>query len=190
MKKILLIALIIICFGFASKTKAQFDFIGGGIVLATGGEYKLNGYPYYNKSFGINIRASYNYNKKLKIVPDLNIYLPKSEEFATGGSSKTTVVAFNLNGHYIINHKTRESYRVYLLAGAHVSGWSIQDSRTLSFGPVSELEVKEFKFVVGANIGGGMELQVSNQLKFFAEVKYVISTSKQLAFNPGLIYEF
>lgn len=189
MKRILFIALIITCLGFTTKTKAQFDFIGGGVVLATGGEYKLNGYPYYNNSFGIHVRASYNYNKKLKIVPDLNIYLPKSESFIEDRSSKTTVIAFNLNGHYIINHKTRESYRVYLLGGIHVSGWSIEDNRTIVF-PTSELDVKEFKFVAGANIGGGMQLNVSNRLKFFAEVKYVISTSGQLAFNPGLIYEF
>jgi hypothetical protein len=190
MKRILFITLIIICLGFTTKIKAQFDFIGGGVVLATGGEYKLNGYPYYNNSLGINVRASYNYNKKLKIVPNLNIYLPKTESFANGGSSKTTVIAFNLNGHYIVNHKTRESYRVYLLAGIHVSGWNIKDTRQTSIAPVETLDVNEYKIIPGVNLGGGMQLNISNRLKFFAEIKYVISTSKQLAFNPGLIYEF
>ncbi|MBU8893661.1 MAG: outer membrane beta-barrel protein [Bacteroidales bacterium] len=191
MKKILLFATFIIALSFIKNSAiAQLNYIGGGIALATGAEYNLNDYLYYNKSFGIDLRASYDYSKKLKIVPDFKIYLPNKEEFITGGESSTTVFVFNLNAHYILNPKTRETYRLYLLAGAHVGGWNITDNRIPSVGSDPQLDVKEFKFVPGGNIGGGMQFVLSNRILFFAEAKYVIAKTNQLVFSPGLMYEF
>lgn len=189
MKKIFLLILILAGIILSQKAKAQLDFIGGGIVLANNADYKLDGVTYNNKSFGFNLRASYNYSKKLKIVPSINIYLPNKTNYEDGGSSKVSVYAFNLDGHYIINHKTREKYRVYLLAGAHISGWNIKDERTTILDPNGR-DINEFKFVIGANAGAGMQLPLTNRLHFFAEVKYTIAKSHQLVFNPGLKYEF
>jgi len=190
MKKIIFITLFVSTLFFTNKAIAQFDYIGGGILLATGGEYKIDGNPYYNKSFGINVRASYDYSKKLKIVPALNFYIPNKEGFYTGGESKTTVFTFNLNAHYILNSRSRDNYKLYILAGAHVGGWSITDDHAESFGTEAALDINEFKIAPGANIGGGMQFHIGNRTMFFAEVKYVIAQTNQLVFNPGLLYEF
>jgi len=191
MKKILLLFLLFSATLFLAKNAhAQFNYIGGGIALATGGEYEFDDYLYYNKSFGIDLRASYDYNKKLKFVPDFKIYFPNKESFDAGGESKTTVIAFNLNAHFILNSKTRSNYHVYLLVGGHVSGWNISDTRVPSFGSQPQLDVNEFKFVPGGNAGAGMQFNIGSRTLFFAEVKYVISTANQLAFSPGLLYEF
>lgn len=187
MKKLLLIIILIAISAINHITKAQFDHVGGGIGLATGGEYNYEELPYYNGSFGFDLRLSYDYSKKLKIVPDFKFYLPNKEEFFTGGESKTTVFALNINAHYILNSKTRESYRLYLLFGAHVGAWNIKDSRV---GLTETLDVNEFIFVPGANLGAGMHFAVSNRTKVFAEVKYVIATSNQLVFTPGILYNF
>ena len=188
MKKILLLFLLFSATLFLAKNAhAQFNYIGGGIALATGGEYEFDDYLYYNKSFGIDLRASYDYNKKLKFVPDFKIYFPNKETFITGGESKTTVIAFNLNAHFILNSKTRSNYHVYLLVGGHVSGWSIKNNLVSD---VSQLDVNEFKVVPGANAGAGMQFNIGSRTLFFAEVKYVISTANQLVFSPGLLYEF
>jgi hypothetical protein len=192
MKKSILFIMLFFAVLFSTNTaKAQFDYIGGGIALATGGEYEFNSYLYYNKSFGIDLRASYDYNKKLKFVPDFKIYFPNKESFITGGESKTTVIAFNLNAHYILNAKTRSNYHVYLLFGGHASGWVIKDDHVP--GVVTNpqpLNVDVFKFVPGANAGAGMQFHVGTRTLFFAEVKYTISTASQLVFSPGLLYEF
>jgi hypothetical protein len=80
MKKSILYIMLFFAVLFSTNTaKAQFDYIGGGIALATGGEYEFNNYLYYNKSFGIDLRASYDYTKKLKFVPDFKIYFPNKE---------------------------------------------------------------------------------------------------------------
>ena len=191
MKKILLFATFVIALSFIKNSAvAQFNYIGGGIALATGAEYELNNYSYYSKSFGIDLRASYDYSKKLKIVPDFKIYLPNKEEFTIGESS-TTVFVFNLNAHYILNSKTRDSYRIYLLAGAHVGGWLINDNRTPSFPLTADpLDINEFKFVPGGNLGGGMQFVLGQRVIFFGEIKYVIAKTNQLVFSPGLMYEF
>jgi len=190
MKKPLLFLSFILSFVLKNhEANAQFNYIGGGIALATGGEYKYDGNLYYNNSFGIDVRASYNINKKFKLVPDVKFYLPKKESFeGTGGESKTTVVAFNLNLHYITN--PRKDYKLYLLAGAHVGGWIIKDNHIPAVGPQVPLDINEFKVVPGGNVGGGMQFNIGNRTLFYAEVKYVISKARQLVFSPGLIYEF
>ncbi|MBI9054781.1 MAG: outer membrane beta-barrel protein [Bacteroidales bacterium] len=190
MKKLILISLLIITVvSFSYKAKAQFDYIGGGILLATSGEYKVNESSYYNKPFGINLRASYDYSKKLKIVPAFNFYLPNKENIITR-ESKTTVFAFNLNAHYILNSRSRDNYKLYVLAGAHVGAWSIKDEYIESFGDNASRNISEFKIAPGANIGGGMQFHLGNRTLFFAEVKYVIAKTNQLVFNPGILYEF
>lgn len=187
MKNLLLIIILITLSTLNHTSKAQFDHIGGGVALATGGEYNYNELPYFNSSFGFDLRLSYDYNKKLKIVPDFKFYLPQKEEFFTGGESKATVFVLNVNAHYILNSKTRESYRLYLLFGAHVGGWKIKDTRV---GISETLDVNEFKIIPGANLGAGMQFEVSTRTKVFAEVKYVIANTNQLVFTPGILYNF
>ena len=187
MKKLLLIIILITLSTLNHTTKAQFDYIGGGVALATGGEYNYNELLYFNSSFGIDLRAGYDYSKKLKIVPDFKFYLPDKEEFFTGGESKTTVFVLNINAHYILNSKTRETYRLYLLFGAHVGAWNIKDNRV---GIIETLDVNEFKFFPGANVGAGMQFEISNRTRLFAEVKYVIANTNQLVFTPGILYDF
>jgi len=184
------IILTIICIAFiATQSKAQFNYIGGGIVLTTANNgYVLNDYEFYNNTFGFDIRMNYNYSKKIQIAPDVKIYLPNKESFPNGGSTKTTVFAFNLNGHFILNSRSRNSYRLYLLAGAHISGWNIVDKRgSTTYGNYNS---KDFKFVPGGNVGAGMQFKLSNRLLFYAEAKYVISQANQLIFNPGILYNF
>ena len=186
MKRISVLLILFVSFLFVSNNvKGQFNYIGGGVALTTGGEYDLNGLLYYNNTFGIDLRASYDYSKKLKIVPDFKFYLPIKEEFMTGGESKATVFVLNINAHYILNPKARESYRLYLLAGAHVGGWKINDNRVAL---TETLDVNEFKIVPGGNVGAGMQFKLSNRLHFFAEAKFVIAKSYQLVFNPGILY--
>jgi len=185
MKNILGAILILMCISLSHKSQAQFDYIGGGLALATGSEYLYDGYSYYNKSLGIDLRANYDYSKKIQIVPDLKFFLPNKEKFMIGGEASTTVIAFNLNAHYIINAKSRDNYRIYFLGGAHVSGWSIKDNRVAL---TETLDVKEFKFVPGLNVGAGMQFPLGTQLLFFAEVKYVISQANQMVFTPGILF--
>ena len=58
MKKILVLIFFATFAILSNKAKAQFDYFGGGIALATGGEYKYDGLLYYNNSFGIDLRKA------------------------------------------------------------------------------------------------------------------------------------
>jgi len=184
MKKIFTVVVLLALSISFKPAQAQFEYIGGGVALATGGEYRYGGYSYYNKSFGIDLRAVYDYSKKLQIVPDFKVYFPYKESFTAGGEAKTTVVAFNLNAHYILNPRPRTSYRLYFLGGAHFSGWFLKDDRV----SVTEIvDVNEFKFIPGVNAGAGMQFQINANFLFFAEAKYVVSKANQLVFTPGFL---
>lgn len=168
--------------------KAQFESFGGGLALATGGEYEYDaGLNYSNKSFGFDLRAVYNYSKKLEIVPDLKYYLPKTNNTFANGESKTTMYAFNLNAHYILNSRSRDNYRLYILGGAHLGMWQIKDDH---YSDVynSYYDINEFKFLPGANVGAGMQFPFDAGFIFFAEVKYTVSKAGQLVFTPGLLF--
>jgi hypothetical protein len=127
----------------------------------------------------------YTYNKKIQIVPDLKYYLPKTDNSFNNGASKTTMYAFNLNAHYILNSRSRDNYRIYTLAGAHVSGWNIKDDHIEI---ARTVDINEFKFVPGANIGAGMQFPFDAGFIFFTEVKYTVSKAGQLAFTPGILF--
>ncbi len=185
MKKIFTLIISLVLLSGLKTVSAQFEYIGGGVALATGGEYKHSGYSYYNKSFGFDLRALYDLNKKIDIVPDFKIYLPYRESFTIGGEAKTTVVAFNLNVHYTLNPKPRTNYRLYLLGGAHFGGWFIKDNR---ISITETLDVNEFKFAPGVNAGAGMQFSFGANVIFFAEAKYVLAKTNQLVFTPGFLF--
>lgn len=170
------------------KAMAQFNYVGGGAALTTTNSgYVFNEQEFFNKSFGFDIRMSYDYSKKLKIVPDIKIYLPNKETYPNGSYSKTTVFVLNLNAHFILNSRSRKSYRVYLIAGAYTSGWNVVDKRVTKYDTYDD---KVFKPIFGGNAGAGMQFKIANRVLFFAEAKYVIAQTYQLVFTPGLMYNF
>lgn len=184
MKKIIIIIIVGSLFS-SLVSNAQLTKIGGGVVIATGAGYLHNELEYFNKSFGIDIRGQIDINKKLKIVPDLQVFLPNTFEYQTGGESKTTLFTFDLNGHYILNPK--KDFKFYFLAGFHSGGWNIKDEHIDAFD--HEINNTAFKFDFGANVGAGFQMKINYRLDFFAEVKYVIAKTNQMIFTPGIIYD-
>ncbi|MCB2197391.1 MAG: porin family protein [Bacteroidetes bacterium] len=187
MKKILITLIVLTAIIGSKPVRAQFESFGGGIALATGGKYEYDdGLDYSNKSFGFDLRAVYDFNKKLDIVPDIKFYLPNKTEY-NNGSDKVTAFAFNLNLHYILNPRSRDNYRVYILGGAHVGMWQIKDDH---YSDVynSFYDINEFKFFPGANVGAGMQLSFNDRFMFFAEAKYVLAKTNQLVFTPGFLF--
>jgi hypothetical protein len=185
MKKLVIVFLSSLALFFSTNTFAQLTKIGGGIVIATGGGYLYNELEYFNKSFGIDLRGQFDINKKLKIVPDFQVFLPNIIGLSDGSESKTTLFTFDLNGHYILNPK--KDFKFYFLAGIHSGGWSIKDNRTSVI--EDEIDVSVFKFDFGANLGAGFQMKINYRLDFFAEVKYVIAKTNQMIFTPGFIYD-
>ncbi|MGE0089744.1 MAG: outer membrane beta-barrel protein [Bacteroidales bacterium] len=179
--------LVFISFLIASTNgNAQLTKIGGGFSLATGGKYIYNDYEYYNGSIGFDIRAEFDINKSIKIVPDFQIFLPTTSEYILGGESKTTLLTLDLNGHFIIASSKKVDF--YGIGGLHLGGWNIEDKHTTMI--EDEIDNSAFKIDVAANLGAGVEIKITRQLGIFADLKYIVSNSNQLVFTPGLIYEF
>jgi len=167
------------------STNAQLSKIGGGIVLASKGKYFHNDFNYYNSPFGIDIRCVFDVNKQFRIVPDFQLFLTNNFEYASGGESNTTLFAFDINGHYILNPKRK--FVFYLLGGLHLGGWNIKDYHEEYPEPV---DYNDFVFDYGVNLGGGILFKISRKLEFFAEIKYPVAKTHQTIFTPGIAYVF
>ncbi|MFO7843549.1 MAG: hypothetical protein R6V16_07030, partial [Bacteroidales bacterium] len=188
MKKNILLALtILFIFSAYHQSSAQLNKLGGGIILAMGNELDYEA-GYTNNSLGLNVRANWSLGKKFDFVPDLNIYLPRKYQYTDdGGESVTTVYALNVNFHYILNYRTRSNFYVYLLGGVHAGGWHIKDDH---HSPLSgkTYDFNTLRLVPGANLGGGIQFKLGSRTEFFADLKYVISETPQMAFNPGILF--
>jgi len=184
MKNLFAIIIAVLLFS-GINANAQLTKIGGGVVIATGGRYLYDGFEYFNKSFGFDIRAEYDLNKKLRLVPDFQIFLPNTFDYTAGGESKTTLYAFDLNLQYILNPK--KDFKFYFLGGGHIGGWHIKDKHSSAIG--EDIDYSVFKFGFGANAGAGFKMKINYRLSFNAEVKYVIGKSRQMIFTPGFIYD-
>jgi len=186
MKNIIIIVSFFLLFFSSFKGNAQLTKIGGGFSLATGARYLYNDLEYFNKSIGFDIRAEFDVTKNIKIVPDFQIFLPNTFEYPAGGESKTTLLALDLNGHFILASSKKVDF--YAIGGFHIGGWNIKDKHIEM--TEGEVDYSAFKIDVAANIGAGIEIKITRQLGVFADVKYIVSNSNQLVFTPGLIYEF
>ncbi|HSH50535.1 MAG TPA: hypothetical protein VK982_02320 [Bacteroidales bacterium] len=189
MRKTFLLALIIL-FVLASyhQSSAQLNKLGGGLTLAMGNELDYEA-GYTNNSLGLNLRANWSLGKKLDLVPDLTMYLPKKHQFPSdGGESITTVYVLNVNFHYILNYRTRNNFYVYLLGGVHAGGWHIKDNHSSVIAGGKTYDFNTMRLVPGANLGGGIQFKVGYKTEFFTEVKYIISETHQLAFTPGILF--
>ncbi len=186
MKNILITLSFIVLLFSSIKGSAQLTKLGGGFSLATSGQYIYNDFEYFNNSIGFDIRAEFDVTKTIKIVPDFQLFLPKTKEYILGGESKTTLLALDLNGHFIIASGKKVDF--YAIGGFHIGGWNIKDKHTESI--EGEVDNSGFLIDVAANLGAGIEIKITRKLGIFADAKYIVSNSNQLVFTPGLIYEF
>ena len=185
MKIKLILIFILLCGLIHTPTNAQLSKIGGGIVLAKGGKFFYNDFEYYNSSFGVDIRGVFDVNSQFQIVPDFQLFLTNTFEYPAGGESNTTLFAFDLNGHFILNPKRK--FIFYLLGGFHLGGWNIKDYHEEYREPV---DYNDFVFDYGVNLGGGIQFKISRKFELFAEIKYPVAKTHQTIFTPGIAYVF
>ncbi|MCB0620041.1 MAG: hypothetical protein KDC41_15295, partial [Saprospiraceae bacterium] len=83
----------------------------------------------------------------------------------------------NVDGHYLF---LNESFLVYALAGLNLAFVSVDLG---AFGDASDSEL-------GLNLGGGIQLPITDALGLLGEVKYVIGDADQLVLTVGAIFGF
>lgn len=116
------------------------------------------------ESFGIGVKYQYNITDNIRLEPSMNYF------FENDGVDMFDI---NANAHYLF--PMASNVRVYPLAGLTFARWD--------FGKVVTR--------LGVNVGGGAEMDITDNLMLNFELKYqVVSDLDQAVFNVGIAYIF
>ena len=185
MKKYLTIAIFAM---FCVNTFAQKGDKAVGVNLSYGTEIK---------NIGIGVKGQYNFTDAIRAELSGDYFLKKE------GLSMWDV---NLNLHYLF--PIGEKLKLYPLAGLSYTNWKLDYSIDLDdFGNYDDIEWAKWSGAVseddedfsdssteghfGANLGGGIQYDLTKNLVINAEAKYqIISNFNQIVFGVGLAYKF
>ena len=139
--------------------------VGGGLSFGTEIE-----------NIGITAKATYGIDDQWEGGASFTYFLPKSF-----GPVDWTFWAINLDAHYLKN--VSDKFTIYPLAGLNIGGITIDSDSFGGFNPGSTTNTE-----IGVNIGGGAYLNISEKLKGFGEIKYVIGGFDQLTLGAGVLF--
>ncbi len=161
--------ILFLLFLISLKGTAQFISYGGGVNLSNGTSINIDKYDedYYTSSYGIHFKASYDLDYKLRLVPRIALFLPKTKNLA-GGKATTMLTDLNVNLYKINN--PRDMIRTYLFGGINFSGWYLKDD---SKNPEGEVNFTKYGLYPGVSAGAGLKFDIKHDMEFFLEGKYL-----------------
>ena len=116
------------------------------------------------ESFGIGVKYQYNITNNIRLEPSMNYFFEKNG---------IDMFDINANAHYLF--PMASNVRVYPLAGLTFARWDLGKVTTR----------------LGVNIGGGAEMDITDDLILNFELKYqTVSDLDQAIFNVGVAYIF
>ena len=116
------------------------------------------------ESVGIGVKYQYNFTDNLRFEPSLNYFFEKDG-----------VDMFDINGNVHYLFPMASNVRVYPLAGLTFARWDLGKVATR----------------LGVNLGGGAEMDITDNLMLNFELKYqFVSDLDQAVFNVGIAYMF
>ena len=169
-KSYILTTVILILFFLVSlKGNAQFISYGGGINLSNGTSINIDKYDedYYTSSYGIHLKTTYELDYKLRLVPKIAFFFPKTKDLE-GGKATTMLTDLNINLYKINN--PRDMIRTYLFGGVNFSGWYLKDD---SKNPEGEINFTKYGLYPGVSAGAGLKFDIKHDTEFFLEGKYL-----------------
>ena len=178
MKKL---SLIFIFFSFiiiiktSGQSFAQSTDIGGGISFGTGCEY----HHVHTGNMGIRIIGIHNFNESFHISASFTFFLPEKEDFYDGTRSSTLWMV-DIEGQYFLY--SRDRFLFYALGGLSTTGL-VSNYK----GASPDLYPDYSEQAIGLNFGAGANLQFSETVIFFGEIKYVAGKYNQLIVSVGVL---
>jgi outer membrane protein X len=169
-RKVAIVAIAVMTMSVAASAQEKGDMAAGGnLVLGAGNSFT---------NFGIGAKFQYNVTAPLRLEGAFTYFLKKDY---------MTMWDLSVNGHWLF--PISDKITVYLLAGLGILNYGYDYSIDLgglgSYG--SSDSTSDFAF----NLGGGIDLKLTDKLIFNAEVKYKISDVwDRLLLSAGVAYRF
>ena len=119
-------------------------------------------------NMGLGAKFQYNLTDNIRLEPSMNYFF----------ENETDLFDINANAHYLF--PIENNIRIYPLAGLTFGRWGL--SYDFPKGEVTRL---------GINLGGGAEMDITDNLMINAELKYqYVNDLDQAVFNIGVAYMF
>jgi outer membrane protein X len=151
---------------------------GGNLVLGSGDSFT---------NFGIGAKFQYNVTNPLRLEGSFTYFLPKKEGVTGLAETSLSMWDLSVNGHWLF--PVADKVTVYPLAGLGVLGTSV--SAKVDLGELGNFSGSGSDTEIGLNLGGGVDLKLTDELFLNAELKYkVASTWGRLLISAGLAYKF
>ena len=131
------------------------------------------------EAFGLGVRLLYGINENIRLDLSDHYYFKKEYKYLDD---------LNLNVHYLFD--VADNLQLYPLAGVTLLLWKVEfDDYNFQTDTWFKNSFSDSKF--GANLGGGVQYALTDQLMLNGEVKFqLISDTNQLVLSAGLIYKF
>lgn len=125
------------------------------------------------EAIGLGVRLLYGINENIRLDLSDHYYFKKDYKYLDD---------LNLNVHYLFD--VADNLQLYPLGGITLMLWKVEIDT-----PIGKFGDSDSKF--GANLGGGVQYALTDQLMLNGEVKFqLISDTNQLVLSAGLIYKF
>jgi hypothetical protein len=168
-KKITLVAAIVL-FAFGVNAQIKFKGIAVGGAIGTQAAITTSG---VGTGFGINALGLVGITEKIDVEAGFDYFFPSSVDIL-GMEMKSTLMTINVNGRYNFTEDKTVFYGLaglnYGMASATVMGTKVTDSE------------------MGLNIGGGVDLKLSDSFGLYGQVGYTVGGADQVFVHVGLVY--
>lgn len=154
---------------FALKGNGQMIYYGSGFNVSNGTTINIDKYDenYYTGSYGVHLKTSHKLNYKLRLVPKLAFFLPKTKDLE-GGKATTMLADLNVNLYKINNPE--DLIRTYIFGGVNFSGWYLKDD---SKNPEDQINLNKYGLYPGVSAGAGFKFNIKHDMELFIEGKYL-----------------
>jgi outer membrane protein X len=178
-RKVAIVAIAVMTMSVAANAQEKGDMAAGGnLVLGSGDSFT---------NFGIGAKFRYNVTNPLRLEGSFTYFLPKKEGVSGLAETSLSMWDLSVNGHWLF--PVADKITVYPLAGLGILGTSA--SAEVDMGEWGSYGGSASTSEFGFNLGGGIDLKLTDKLILNAELKYKLgSTWDRLLLSAGLAYKF
>jgi opacity protein-like surface antigen len=144
------------------------------------------GFGSKQKSIGIGVKANYDFMENIVLAPGLTYFFSSTKTDSTGSFEKESPsqICLDLDGNYYFMKEGDLS--IYGLVGLNIAYASQLTTQT--YFDVEYEYYSDKKFLIGINLGGGVQYPFTDKMSGFAELKYTAASTDQLGFAAGLLF--
>jgi outer membrane protein X len=148
--------------------------VGASLTVGTGNDFS---------NFGLGAKFQYNVINPLRLEGAFTCFLPKDRDLGTGMEGRTGMWDLSVNAHWLF--PVASKITVYPLAGLSLLG----TSSSLKIGALG-IDRDDSSSELGCNLGGGVDLKLTDRFIFNVELKYRAGTWNRFLASAGVAYRF